>query len=189
MADFAWDSYPGAVGISQKRELIEKYVEYFADAERKGYGVYIHGGTAGSGKTYLAQCLAGSILEKWTEGSARMVTEGELLEMSRRKTLDGSDPLSPVLSCHVLIIDDLGEKRTDRSRLEDVIFRVIDTRYHFHRVTLVTSNYPLDALPNKRVSSRINASSAFALQLPDISVRARQAAEEKAAFLKEIGIT
>ena len=138
LSDFDWAEYPGAEGIEQKRNLIEKYVEHFADFERKGYGLYIHGGVAGSGKTYLAQCLAGELMEQWNEGSARLCTESDLLEISRRKTEDGGDPLEAVISCRLLILDDYGQKRTGRSWIDDVAFRVIDRRYRAHRVTLLT---------------------------------------------------
>lgn len=157
MEDFDWTVYPDSEDLPRKRALVEKYIERYGDAERRGYGLYISSATAGSGKTHLAQCIAGELLERWTEGSARLVTEADLLEISRQKPEDGTDALSEVLNCRLLILDDLGAKSTGRAWLDDVVFRTIDRRYRCHRVTMITSNLSVKELKNTRIADRIAA--------------------------------
>lgn len=188
MKDFDWSVYPMSEDLPGKQALIQKYIDHFSELERSGVGgLYIHSATAGSGKTYLAQCIAGELLEGWTEGSARLVTEADLMEISRQKPEDGSDALSEILNCRLLILDDLGAKAAGRNWLTDVLFRVVNTRYRAHRVTLYTANQPTDAIPNERIKDRVEAMT-ISIELPDVSVRQMTALQEKEKILREIGI-
>ncbi len=187
MSDFNWSLYPGSEDLSRKQKLVNAYVDQFDDFARKGYGLFIQGRTAGSGKTYLAESICGELLEKWSEGTVAFATESDLLEASKQRTEDGTDPLNRYISCRLLVIDDIGQKNTGKNWLSDVLFRVIDHRYRDHRPTLYTSNLPLDQFPDSRIADRINATT-YTITLPDISIRARKAADEKTDFLKDIGI-
>lgn len=190
MADFDWSSYPAdAEGLSEKERLIRDFCDGFTEYEKESFGLFIYGATAGSGKTFLAKAIAGTVLETWSEGSARMVTEADILQLSKQRTEDGSDPLMHLMSCRLLIVDDLGQKKKGRDWLDDVLFRIIDYRNQNRRITLYTSNYDLKHLPDGgRIADRINEH-VIPVHMPDVSIRARQAAEKKAAFLRRRGIT
>ena len=190
LADFDWSSYPAdAEGLTEKEKLIRDFCNGYPEYEKDQYGLFIYGATAGSGKTFLAKAIAGSVLENWNEGMARMVTEADILHISRQKPDDGSDPLMPLMSCRLLIIDDVGQKKKGRDWLDDVLFRIIDYRSQGRRISLYTSNYDLKHLPDGgRIADRINEH-VIPVHMPDVSIRARQAAEKKAAFLRRRGIT
>lgn len=190
LADFDWSSYPAdAEGLSEKGKLIRDFCDGFTEYEKESFGLFIYGATAGSGKTHLAKAIAGTVLETWNEGSARMVSEADILQMSKQRPEDGSDPLMPLMSCRMLIIDDLGQKKKGRDWLDDCLFRIIDFRNRKSRITMYTSNCDLKSLPDGgRIADRINEHT-IPVHMPDVSIRARQAARRKADFLHGRGIT
>jgi len=55
--------------------------------------------------------------------------------------LTESDVLSPIFQSEVLVLDELGAKRTT-AWVEETIFYVINHRYNHKKTTIFTSNYP-----------------------------------------------
>jgi hypothetical protein len=56
-------------------------------------------------------------------------------------TLSESDVLAPVFQSDVLVLDELGAKRTT-AWVEETVFYIINHRYNHKKMTLFTTNYP-----------------------------------------------
>ncbi|MGA2360941.1 MAG: ATP-binding protein [Candidatus Aminicenantales bacterium] len=68
-------------------------------------------------------------------------------------TLTESDILGPVFQSEVLVLDELGAKRTS-AWVEETIFYIINYRYNYKRVTIFTTNYQDAEEPPKEENRR-----------------------------------
>ena len=186
LKDFSWDVYPGA-DLTRQRRRAEAFVGRFPDFEARSMGLYIFSRTRGSGKSFLASALVNEIIRRYAAGT-RFVSCADLLTFAQRRREDGGDPLEELLSVRLLVLDDLGVKRTGEAWLSDVLFRITDTRSREGRVTVFTSNLPFGELEfDDRIADRINRFS-LGVALPEYCVRARKANEEKRQLLESLGI-
>lgn len=185
LSDFDWSLYGG--DMTREKKIVDQLVERFRDFEREGMGLFITSRTRGSGKTYLASAVGGELINRY-EASVRFVSASNLIEISKQKRDDGGDPLDGLISCRVLIIDDLGQQRTGRDWLTDILFRIIDARYQAKKIVIVTSNVALAELDfDDRVVDRLNAMT-FTVKIPEVCIRARDANTRKRAILQKLGI-
>ena len=185
IADFDWTLY--GVELNRQRAIVQKFLDRFSEFEREGLGLFIASRTRGSGKTYLAGAIGGELINRYAV-STRFVSASDLIEISKQKPEDGSDPLDELVSCRLLILDDLGQKLTGRDWLTDVLYRVIDKRYQLGKVMIVTSNVMLPELDfDDRIVDRLN-SMTVTIKLPEYCVRAREANTRKKAILQKLGI-
>ena len=186
MSSFNWNIYTGH-DVRREQKTVEAFVEKFEEFEAEPMGLYITSKTRGSGKTFLASCIGGELINRY-DVSTVFVNASDLLDISQRKTDDGADPLERLISCRVLILDDLGQKMTGRDWLTDVLFKIIDKRYQARRLLIVTSNYPLKELDfDDRIIDRLYAMSC-PVNLPEYRVRSQEANSRRKAFLQRLGI-
>ena len=88
-------------------------------------------------------------------------------------------------TCELLVLDDIGAQMSKEWHQQE-LFRLIDMRMKSQKVTIFTSNYPLDKLNvEDRIKSRISAMS-VTVQMPEESVREKQAAENRKDFLDRV---
>lgn len=185
LSDFDWSLY--GVDLTREKKIVDQFVERFPDFEKKGLGLFLTSKTRGSGKTFLASAIGGELIRRY-EASIRFVSASNLIKISKEKRDDGSDPLDALISCRVLIIDDLGQQRTGIDWLTDILFRIIDKRYQVGRTVIVTSNVALAELDfDDRVVDRLNAMT-VTVKIPEVCIRARDANTRKQAILEELGI-
>lgn len=181
---FKWETY-NRFDISREKKIVEKFVEHFQEFEAEGMGLFLTSKTRGSGKTFLASCIGGELINRY-EASVSFVNASDLLDIAQRKTEE--DPLERLISCRVLILDDLGQKQTGRDWLADILFRIIDKRYQKKRIVIVTSNDLLRELDfDDRIVDRLNAMTCM-VRLPEYCVRSEKADSRKRAILKKLGI-
>ena len=185
LSDFDWSLYK--VDLTREKKIVDQFVGRFPEFEREGLGLFITSKTRGSGKTYLASAVGGELIHKY-EASIRFVSVSNLIEMSKQKRDDGGDPLDDLITCRVLILDDLGQQRTGRDWLTDILFRIIDKRYQANKAVIVTSNVALAELDfDDRVVDRLNAMT-VTVKIPEVCIRAREANTRKRAIMKKLGI-
>ena len=186
LADFKWDIYTGH-DLTRQKSTVIKFVEHFPDFEAEGMGLYIKSKTRGSGKTFLASCIGGEFVNRY-EASTIFVNASDLLNISAKKTENGTDPIEQLISCRVLILDDLGQKQTGREWLSDILFRIIDKRYQKKRIMIITSNISLSELDfDDRIVDRIYAMTC-PVMLPEYRVRSQEANTRRKAILQKLGI-
>lgn len=126
-------------GRNPQMRFAHIYVEYWEEmrAESRGYFLW---GNVGTGKTYLAGCIANALMER--EVPVRMTNFATILN-DLTGTLNGRNAyIERLCSFPLLILDDFGMERGTEYGLEQV-YNVIDSRYRSHRPLIVTTNLTL----------------------------------------------
>lgn len=134
--------------------IARNYVMHFDDMFRMAKGLILYGST-GTGKTFLAGCIANALMDA---GIPVMVTS--IIALTRGLGEQLAAVLQKMKSAHLLILDDFGAERDSGFKAEQ-IFDVIDTRYSTKRPMIITTNYTLaemktaENIRQRRVNERI----------------------------------
>ena len=129
------DSHRDALKIS--RQFVKNY-----PAQDVGL-VFI--GPCGVGKTHLAVAIIQELI-RTKDASCIFYDFRDLIReiqstFTPESILSESDILAPVFSSDVLVLDELGAKRTT-AWVEETVFYIINHRYNHKKMTLFTTNYP-----------------------------------------------
>ena len=128
---------------SQENAIYAKrYVEHFSEMAQTGQGL-LFWGNVGTGKTFLAGCIANALLEQkvpvlMTSFPKILNAFGGLYSSERNEYLASLNRYT------LLVIDDMGIERESQYTVE-TIYTVIDERY---KSFIITTNLQLDALKN-----------------------------------------
>ena len=119
------------------------YAENFDAMLESDTGLLLHGGV-GSGKTYLAACIANLLLE---EGRYIMMANLPGLISSINADFGGQREhwLNRITRAHLLILDDFGVERSSDYATEQA-YEIINARYKTGRPLIVTTNLSLTKL-------------------------------------------
>lgn len=106
----------------------------------------------GCGKTRLACCIANHVLHQLRHPVLYKKARDLLLEIRRTFSETGTgteaDILNQMLSVELLILDDVGLDKPS-PWIESTYWTVFDKRLEWQLPTVVTVNYPLEALPSE----------------------------------------
>lgn len=137
--------------------LAKKYIDSFPSPK---YPNLVFMGDVGSGKTYLAECIANSLLKRGhyvvfsnAFDLNQTVQYSFGLSYSEREAL-----LAPYFESELLIIDDLGSEPIIRNITLANLFVVINSRQSMSLPTIISTNLNLDELQDRygdRIISRI----------------------------------
>ncbi len=101
-------------------------------------------GPCGVGKTHLAVAIINELIEKKRIEcyfyDFRALIRDIQKSFDRESPLKESDLLGPVFQKDVLVLDELGAKRTS-DWVDETIFYIINKRYNNKKLTIFTSNY------------------------------------------------
>lgn len=117
-------------------DAAKRYADNFETFREKRQGLLLYGG-CGSGKSFLAACIANALIDK---GKTVFMTDFATLIKRLQANFDGQyDIINDLCSCSLLIIDDLGiERRTDY--MQETVFNIIDSRYRSGKPMIITTN-------------------------------------------------
>ena len=140
-------------GRNPQMKTAHFYVEHWEDMKAGNIG-YLLWGSVGTGKSYLAGCIANALMEK--EVPVYMTNFAVILGDLSPGFTGRNEYISRLCRYPLLIIDDFGMERGTDYGLEQV-FHVIDTRYRSNKPLIATTNRPLDELkkPTDTAHSRI----------------------------------
>ena len=144
-------------GRNPQTGLARRYVEHWEDMRTDNIGCLFWGGV-GTGKSYLAGCIANALMEK--EIPVRMTNFALILNDLAASFEGRNEYISRLCRYPLLILDDFGMERGTEYGLEQV-FNVIDSRYRSKKPLIITTNLTLSELNNaadiahKRIYDRI----------------------------------
>ena len=120
------------------------YADHWEEMKADKIG-YLFWGSVGTGKSYLAGCIANALMEK--EIPVRMTNFALILNDLAASFEGRNEYISRLCRYPLLIIDDFGMERGTEYGLEQV-YNVIDSRYRSGKPLIVTTNLTLQELQN-----------------------------------------
>ncbi len=121
----------------------KRYVEHFSEIVQKGQGL-LFWGNVGTGKTFLAGCIANALLEQ--KIPVLMTSFPKILNaLGGLYSADRNEYLASLNRYTLLVIDDMGIERESQYTVE-TIYTVIDERYKSGKPLIITTNLHLDVL-------------------------------------------
>ncbi len=126
-------------------QYARRYVGNFAEFQKNGQGLLLWG-NVGTGKTFLAGCIANALMEK--NIPVLMTSFPKLLNaLGGLYSGEKNEYLKSLNQYRLLIIDDLGVER-DTSYVLETVYLVIDERYKSGKSFIITTNLSLEELRN-----------------------------------------
>lgn len=116
--------------------VAKSYVENFPLMLKEGMGLMFHG-NVGSGKTYIAACIANALIDQgypcMVTNFARLINTISGMYEGKQQYIDGLNRFD------LLVIDDLAAER-DTEYMNETVQNIIDNRYRCGKPLIVTTN-------------------------------------------------
>ena len=126
-------------------QYARRYVGNFAEFQKNGQGL-LFWGNVGTGKTFLAGCIANALMEK--NIPVLMTSFPKLLNaLGGLYSGEKNEYLKSLNQYRLLIIDDLGVE-CDTPYVLETVYLVIDERYKSGKPFIITTNLLLEKLRN-----------------------------------------
>lgn len=144
MQDWTFENAPVH---TERLEQCRRYVQNWKTIVTQNLGL-LFWGDVGTGKTYLAACIANALIEQ--EIPVRMVSLSSVIDYDFDEK---SNYIRKLCSCPLLILDDFGMERDTKYGIETA-FQVIDGRYVSGKPLIVTTNLTLSELQHPKDTDR-----------------------------------
>lgn len=119
-----------------------RYADNFPQFLKEGKGLLLHG-SVGTGKTYLAACIANRLIDN---GYSALMTNFARITNKIQGMYDGKQEYIDSLNRYsLLVIDDLGAERKSEY-MQETVFNIIDSRYRAGLPFIITTNLTTDEL-------------------------------------------
>ena len=126
-------------------QLGRQYVAQWPDMYKRGMGLILWGST-GTGKTYIAACIANAILDQGIP--VLMTSLGRMLgAMPGPTSGEQTATIDQWMQYPLLIIDDLGAER-DTPYTTELVYQIIDARCRTGRPMIITTNLTMKQMDN-----------------------------------------
>lgn len=169
---------------SNMKQSVNSFIVNFKQYEEKGYGLYIHSKTKGTGKTMLACIILNEISTRYM-AVTKFITIYDYLELTKKSYGDKGTDTGAINNAQVLVIDDIGA-HMNKEWIDTVLFNLIDRRCSNKLVTIYTSNLAIDSLCiGDRAISRIKDKS-FIINVPEVSIRDIQTEKKHEEFRRKL---
>ena len=170
---------------SKNTETARFYVKHWEKMKRDNIGL-LFWGAVGTGKSFLAGCIANALLEQ--EIPVRMTNFAEVLNNLSSNFSEKNEYIKSLCRFPLLILDDFGMERGTEYGLEQ-IYAVIDGRYRSGKPLIVTTNLTLNELNNPRDTAHARIYDRLKEMCVPLNFsgesRRRMTAQEKLNWLKE----
>lgn len=136
---------------------MQNYVLHFDEFRKQGKGLLLFG-DVGTGKTFLAACVANALIDK---GVPCLVTNFARIANTVQGLFEGRQEYYDSLNKFpLLVLDDLSAERKTEY-MQEIVFNVIDARYRAKLPLIITTNLTREELMNpadvtyQRIYSRL----------------------------------
>jgi len=160
-AAFSLDYYRDDERAFRQMENILRACKSYAEKFRANSPSLLFKGGTGLGKTHLSLAIAGEVIEKGfgvIYGSAQSFAVAlEKERFDRREPDDPGDTHSQLLSCDLLILDDLGTEFPS-AYVNAALYDIVNTRMLAEKPTIISTNLSMKELEERyseRFASRI----------------------------------
>lgn len=156
---YTFDNYKGERDKSYT--IAKNYVKEYEQMKKENIGL-LFCGTVGSGKTYLACCIANALIEEYMI-RVKIRNFAQIINDLQKSgfDLDKNEYIESLTNVSVLILDDLGIER-DTSYAKEQVYNIVNSRYLKQKPTIFTTNLPYEKIQNsddgveyERIYSRI----------------------------------
>lgn len=156
---YTFDNYKGEKDKSYT--IAKNYVKEYEQMKKENIGL-LFCGTVGSGKTYLACCIANALIEEYMI-RVKIRNFAQIINDLQKSgfDLDKNEYIESLTNVSVLILDDLGIER-DTSYAKEQVYYIVNSRYLKQKPTIFTTNLPYEKIQNsddgveyERIYSRI----------------------------------
>ena len=143
-------------GSNPHMRYAKQYVEHWDEFKRKGMGMLLWG-DVGTGKSYMAACIANALLE---QEKRVLMTNFTAISNAVFAAIDKNDYIEAICGYDLLILDDLGSERSSGFVVENV-FSVLDRRVCSGKPMIITTNLTVkemretQKLDYKRIYDRV----------------------------------
>ena len=115
---------------------MQNYVQHFDEFRKQGKGLLLFG-NVGTGKTFLAACVANALIDK---GVPCLVTNFARIANTVQGLFEGRQEYYDSLNKFpLLVLDDLSAERKTEY-MQEIVFNVIDARYRAKLPLIITTN-------------------------------------------------
>lgn len=137
-------SFERALKGSNERatRICKKYSDCFPAMLEKNQGLLLFG-PVGTGKTYMAACIANSLMEQLY--TVRVTSLVKVIQQARTLRDDDDTFFKKLNRAKLLVIDDFGAERNTEYATE-IVYNVIDSRYREKKPMIVTTNLTLSQM-------------------------------------------
>jgi DNA replication protein DnaC len=157
-SDMQYWTFENADGSNEKIiNAAKNYVANFGEFRENGKGLLLFG-TVGTGKTYIAACIANALIDK---GCPVLMTNFARIANTVSGMFEGKQAYYDSLNRFpLLILDDLSAERKTEY-MQEIVFNVIDARYRANLPLIVTTNLTREELmhpasiTHQRIFSRL----------------------------------
>ena len=139
-------TFENDLGYNPKQmSMAKRFVQHWDEFRKSSMGLLLWG-NVGTGKSFIAGCIANALLD---QGVPVMMTNFARLlnKLTDMYSGDRNAYINSFNSFPLLIIDDLGVERNSEFAREQV-FNIIDSRYRSQLPMIVTTNLTVDELKN-----------------------------------------
>lgn len=183
MKEWTFENDDGSVPAMERAN---QFVDSWDEVVRVHAGLLLWGGV-GTGKTYMAACIANALLDQ-----GKRVYMTDFAAISNLSVFDAEDYVRALASYDLLIIDDLGAERDSEFAIQNV-FNVINRRWESGKPLIVTTNLTLDEIKHQknisieRIYDRILDMCTF-VKVDGPSKRLESAEKKKSLFSRIFGV-
>ncbi len=155
------DEASGTSALDNIETVVDYCRYYIKNFDTKFDNLLFYGG-AGSGKTFLVNCIAKELIDKsYTVLYLSAVAFFDLLSNitfnKGNSSAFGQVTMHEILECDLLVIDDLGSEMAN-SFTDSALFDCLNNRLIHHKSTIISTNLSLEDLNNSysdRIYSRV----------------------------------
>lgn len=156
---YTFENYKGEG--NQSLIIAKNFVKDYEEMKKENIGLLFYG-SVGSGKTYLACCIANALIEEY-QIRVKIRNFAQIINELQKSgfNFDKNEYIESLVNTPILILDDLGIER-DTSYAKEQVYNIVNNRYLKQKPTIFTTNLSYNTIQNcnesveyQRIYSRI----------------------------------